>query len=197
MFNKPSFFQTLSSDLTMNSTSFSGRAWLKLFLIGFFLISFTPAASAQRLVMDEAKTSVKAFDFNAKYFSGESVKLSKFHGQVIFLNFWATWCIPCRLEMPSMEILKGKLEGEKFVMLAVNIMEESEKVEKFLAEFDAPLTFGIVMDKDGKISSTYSASNLPITYIIDKKGFVRWRAVGGRPWDSPEAVKLLRAMAKE
>ena len=140
------------------------------------------------LLMDTPKKPVAALDFEASTPDGKRVRLKDFRGKVVFLNFWATWCVPCRQEMPAMERLAKKMEGRGFKILAVNLMETTAQVRKFLEE--VPVTFTIVMDTTGEISETYGATSLPLTYIIDKEGQVIHRALGPREWDGKESLAL-------
>jgi thiol-disulfide isomerase/thioredoxin len=107
---------------------------------------------------------------------------------VVLLNFWATWCVPCLLEMPAMDRLSRKLAGKPFKLLAVNQAEEREQVEKFAREHR--FSFDLVLDPIGEVGSSYGANRLPMTYIIDKRGFVVRRAIGPREWDNGAALLL-------
>jgi peroxiredoxin len=164
----------------------------------FALARFAPlsaSAATDELLMDVPKQPVPAYDFKATLLTGERVKLSDYRGKVVFLNFWATWCPPCRAEMPAMEKLQQKFQGRPFQMLAVNFMETRAKAKAFVDKMK--LTFPIVMDPHGVIGKNYNAENLPVTYIIDKQGNVIRRAIGPRVWDGPEAVALFEKLVAE
>ncbi|MCZ6532763.1 MAG: TlpA disulfide reductase family protein [SAR324 cluster bacterium] len=154
------------------------------------------ASDDDGLLLDVAKKPVAAFDFHASLVTGEKVRLSDFRGKVVFLNFWATWCVPCVLEMPSMQRLADKLKGKPFRILAVNMMEKKIQVQRFLKN-KVKVSFPIVMDPSGDIAANYSATSLPLTYIIDKKGIIVRRAIGAREWDSPQAVRLMLRLMGE
>ena len=135
------------------------------------------------LLLDSPSELVPALDFTGKTLGGKTIRLSELRGKVVLLNFWATWCVPCLLEMPAMDRLSRKLAGKPFKLLAVNQAEEREQVEKFAREHR--FSFDLVLDPIGEVGSSYGANRLPMTYIIDKRGFVVRRAIGPREWDSP------------
>lgn len=106
-------------------------------------------------------------DFQTEYLNGEQFKLSDLKGKPIVLNFWATWCIPCKREMPLLQKLHN--EG-KIIVVGVNLQEDKKTVEKFVKELN--LTFPIVLDKDGGIEAMYNVLLKPTTYFIDKNGVI-------------------------
>ena len=113
---------------------------------------------------------------------GRSVSFSEFKGKILFVNFWATWCPPCREEMPSMEKLHARLKQKDFVILAVDLMEPASKVEAFFQEFK--LTFMALLDSNGEVGSLFGIRSIPTTLILDKNGMIIGIAVGPRDWDS-------------
>ncbi len=159
-----------------------------------FALAAVPAHGqlAGPLLMDTPKKPVAALDFEASTPDGKRVRLKDFRGKVVFLNFWATWCVPCIREMPDMERLGKIMAGRPFKIMAVNLMETPAQVKKFVEELK--VTFTIVMDTTGEISETYGATSLPLTYIIDKKGQVIHRALGPRDWDGKESVALFEKL---
>lgn len=128
-------------------------------------------------------------DFTLPTLDGSSIALSDLKGKVVLINFWATWCSPCREEMPSLERLYRHFKYEKFALLAVDIMEHPEKVKKFAREYN--LSFPILLDRTGDISAKYAANALPTTYIIDKEGKTVGKAIGPRKWDGDHAKDLI------
>jgi len=108
------------------------------------------------------------------------------------LNFWATWCVPCLLEMPAMDRLNRKLAGQPFKMLAVNLGEAEEQSKKFADQYN--FSYDLVLDPIGEIANAYGANRLPVSYLIDKKGYVIRRAIGPREWDSADALELFRKL---
>lgn len=125
------------------------------------------------------------------------VSLADFKGQVILLNFWASWCPPCIREMPSMERLYQTLKAQDFVVLAVNQTEEMDVVFAFTGQLSVEPTFPILFDSESRISDQYPVMGLPTTFLIDKQGMVRYRAIGGREFDHPEVIKQIQALINE
>jgi peroxiredoxin len=134
-------------------------------------------------------------DFTLPDTEGKSHRLPDYRGQVVVLNFWATWCPPCREEMPAMERLHQMVAGEDIAVVAINVGEDEETIFRFTGDY--PVTFPLLMDREGRIVEEYPVIGLPTTYIIDPDGVIRHRAVGTREWDDPELVEELRALARE
>ncbi|WP_106497530.1 TlpA family protein disulfide reductase [Lentibacillus sp. Marseille-P4043] len=116
------------------------------------------------------ETGEKAPDFELETLSGETVKLSELKGQKVFLNFWASWCGPCRIEMPEMQKFYEEHQGEVEI-IAVNTDTNKEKARKFIDEYD--YTYPVLLDKKMKVSEQYMVSALPTTYFIGKDGKVQ------------------------
>ncbi len=124
---------------------------------------------------------------------GESKSLADFSGKIVLLNIWATWCVPCREEMPALDKLETKLGGKDFQVVAVNIDKGgSEKAAKFLEETGAT-HLALYTDPSGKLFSTLKAVGMPTTLIIDRHGKEIARLVGPADWASPEAVTVIEA----
>jgi peroxiredoxin len=136
-------------------------------------------------------------DFTLEDMDAKKFSLKNYRGKVVLVNFWATWCPPCRREMPSMESLHQKLKGKDFVVLALNQMEDGDKVFTFTGDLGVDLTFPILFDKDSSVSHAYGVMGLPTTYLIDKKGNIRFRAIGGREFDHPEVEKQILQLMQE
>ncbi|MEE9613704.1 MAG: TlpA disulfide reductase family protein [Thermodesulfobacteriota bacterium] len=126
--------------------------------------------------------------FSIRGVDGKKVTLDDFKGKVVFLNFWATWCPPCKEELPAMEALHKKLADKGLAVVAMNDYEPRQKVLDFLAE--TPYTFTVLIDEEGGASERYRALVLPTTFIIDREGKVIGRAYGVRDWDSEMSIKL-------
>ena len=140
---------------------------------------------------------VPAPDFNLEDMDEEKHSLADLRGKVVLLNFWATWCPPCRREMPSMERLYQKFNGEHFTVIAINQMEDGDHVFAFTGQLDVDPTFPILFDTDSKVSTSYRVNGLPTTYLIDKQGNIRFRAIGGREFDHPEVEKQIKQLMQE
>ena len=131
-------------------------------------------------------------EFELKGEDGKLYRLSDYRGQVVILNFWATWCPPCRDEMPSMERAWQKIKGKGIVILAVNMGEDEDAIFEFTGNY--PVTFPLPMDSDGAVIKKYPVVGLPTTYIISPEGMVTHRAVGTREWEHPQLLDQLRKM---
>ncbi|MDP2266698.1 MAG: TlpA disulfide reductase family protein [Thiobacillus sp.] len=128
---------------------------------------------------------------------GVAHDLTQLKGRVVLINFWATWCPPCRREMPSMERLTQELKGEAFTVLAVNVGESVNGIELFTSQLDADLSFPILLDRSSLSMQTWKIAGLPTTYLVDKKGRVVAGAIGGREFDHPDMVRAIRAELKK
>ena len=131
----------------------------------------------------------QAPSFKLKDLNGEEVKLEDHRGKIIFLNFWANWCLPCRVEMPSMEKLYTEFKDRDFIILAVDLREGTKKVRAFKEKFK--LNFPILLDSDGMVGSRYGVRFIPTTYLIDREGYIIGVALGARDWSSKEAFELI------
>jgi len=125
---------------------------------------------------------------------GAKHKLADYRGKVVLVNFWATWCVPCRDEMPSIERLRASLEGKPFVVLAVNLAEPESRIRKFLEA--VPVRFPVLLDRDTQASKAWQARLLPVTYIVGPDGAIRYRYVGELDWSGPEARKAILGLLK-
>jgi thiol-disulfide isomerase/thioredoxin len=125
---------------------------------------------------------------------GKKHSLADYRGKVVLVNFWATWCEPCREEMPSMERLRVSLAGRPFVVLAVNLAEPESRITKFLAT--VPVGFPILLDRDTKTTRAWQAKVLPATYIVGPDGAIRYRHLGDLDWSKPEVRKQILGLMK-
>jgi peroxiredoxin len=131
-------------------------------------------------------------DFTLPSHHGQQVSLHDYRGKVLFLNFWATWCIPCREEMPAMEQLHQMFQSRGLVILALNLKESPDKVKAFFAQHQ--LSYTALLDANGAISRDYTVMGLPTTYLISREGKLLARGVGGRDWTRAEGKDLIRAL---
>jgi len=136
-----------------------------------------------------------AAEFSLSGEDGKTYRLSDYRGKVVILNFWATWCPPCRREMPALERLWQKVKNKEMVVLAVNVGENADIIFEFTGNY--PVSFPLLMDKDGKVIENYPVQGLPTTYIIDPHGNVTHRAVGGREWDDDAIVSELERILNQ
>lgn len=128
---------------------------------------------------------------------GKSHNLAELRGKVVLVNFWATWCPPCRREMPSMQRLYQSLPKERFEILAVNIGEDDGTVFAFTGTLEPSPTFPLLLDHDSGALRKWPVKGLPTSFIIDKKGRMVLRAVGGRDFDSPSVAAQLQTLIDE
>jgi peroxiredoxin len=170
-------------------------------LLGCLMMFSAQAAEPQQPKLGYQLTalseSLPAPDFTLEDMDKRKFSLKDYRGKVVLLNFWATWCPPCRREMPSLERLHQKFKGKDFVVLALNQMEDGDKVFTFTGDLGVELTFPIIFDKDSSVSRAYGVQGLPTTYVVDKKGNVRFRAIGGREFDHPEVEKQILQLMQE
>ena len=138
-----------------------------------------------KLSVERFEKKVRALDFSLEDLNGNTVKLRDLKGKVVFLNFWATWCPPCRLEMPTMEELHQEFSGQGLVILAINYRESPDKVRSFVKQHG--LTFTTLLDKEEKVFGLYRAWSLPTTYLINKNGEIVGKVIGYRDWHGEQA----------
>jgi peroxiredoxin len=125
--------------------------------------------------------------------NGRIWKLADLRGQVVFVNFWATWCPPCREEMPSMDRLYRELGGEAFELLAVSQDDQGRAaVDAFVKE--VPVSFPVLLDPERRVGSAYGVWGYPETFVIDREGRIVERVIGPREWDTAEQKQQLRAL---
>jgi len=132
-------------------------------------------------------------DFSLRDLEGRVYRLADLRGKVVFLNLWATWCPPCREEMPSMEALYRRLKHRDFVMLAVSEDEAGAAVVKPFVE-SLGVTFPVLLDPEGRLPARYGVTGFPETFIIDKSGKLVTHQIGPANWESKEVVDFLLAL---
>lgn len=138
----------------------------------------------------------KATSFSLPDLSGRLTSLSDFQGKVVVLNFWATWCGPCRVEMPSMEQTYRKLKAEGLEILAISSDVEGVRVTRPFVEANG-FTFQVLHDTEYQTSASYGVRTLPMSYVVDREGVIQHRIFGARDWNSPEAHKMLRTLLQQ
>jgi peroxiredoxin len=121
---------------------------------------------------------------------GRLHRLEDYRGKVVLVNFWATWCEPCREEMPSMNRLRASLEGQAFAVLAVNLAESEARIRRFVEQL--PLEFPVLLDRDSGAARAWRARLLPVSFVIGPDGRIRYSAVGEIDWTQPRVGRLIR-----
>ena len=127
---------------------------------------------------------------------GKSIDLTQFKGRVVMINFWATWCGPCRQELPLLEDIYKKYKPMGFTMLGVNVEPDSTAAEAWLQK-QKPVSFPIAFDVDSKVSKLYKVAGMPSTVFVDRKGNVRVMHKGYKPGDEDFYLTQIRSMLKE
>ena len=155
-----------------------------LALIGADAVRIARNWNAIKTVRTPAGT--QAPDFDLPFLDGGRVHLAENRGSVVVLAFWATWCEPCRAEMPSMDKLRGALAGKPFEVLAVNVAEPLSRIEKFVDAL--PLGFPLLRDRDGAVAKAWQARILPASFLVGRDGKIRYFAYGELDWSS-DAVR--------
>ncbi|TVQ89794.1 MAG: TlpA family protein disulfide reductase [Chromatiaceae bacterium] len=133
-------------------------------------------------------------DFDLAGPDGTRHRLEALRGKPVILNFWATWCPPCRAEMPSLQRAWEQVGDEGIMVMAVNVGEELEDVQRFLEQL--PLDFPLPMDTDSKVTQRWPLRGLPTTFIVGPDGRLVYKAVGEREWDDPEILDQVRALKR-
>lgn len=127
--------------------------------------------------------------------SGETVSLEDLKGQVVMINFWATWCAPCRREMPHLEALHQRYSDLGFTLLGVNVEENTSGVEKFLKE--TPVSFEVLYDPSNEVSALYDVVAMPSTVMVDREGNLRYMHHGYQSGYEHEYQAQIRALLRE
>lgn len=126
---------------------------------------------------------------------GDTVTLEKLKGQVVMINFWASWCGPCRTEMPLLDQMYKRYSSLGFTLLGVNVESDTKDAEKLLQQ--VPVSFPVLFDKENKVSKLYEVNAMPSTVFIDRKGNVRYLHRGYKNGDEGEYLNQIRALLKE
>jgi len=159
---------------------------MALFIAGMFLMDRAPGNKARAITSGD-----RAPEFRLKTIEGGSVSLADFRGKVVMVHFWATWCPPCVEEIPTLDRLYRSLMGKDFMMLAVS---EDEGGEGGVASFirQNRLNLPVLLDTGSEVARLYGTYKLPETYIVDRQGVVRYKAIGPRDWTDPSSIQILQ-----
>lgn len=165
-------------------------------------VTLLPACSREKSPAKPAAVSAAkavegsaAPDFTVKDLDGKDVTLASLKGSVVLVNFWATWCPPCKEEIPSMIRLNQAMAGKAFRMLAISIDEDGkEAVGNF---FKGSKELPVYLDTDSKTSQLYGTTGVPETFIVDKQGIIQKKIVGGMDWGAPEVIAYMDELLKK
>lgn len=142
---------------------------------------------------DDPIPLAKAPQFTLSSVDRKTYQLSDFRGKLLVVNFWASWCLPCRDEFPSMNRASKTLGNQAIVWLAINVGEDREAIEAFRSDF--PIDFTVLLDTDGRVSEAWRVSGMPTTYVINADGDTAYKAVGKREWDDARHLRMLRRLS--
>lgn len=163
-------------------------------LASLLLISSVTAAFAadDEQTLTTVAKPYKAPEFVLRTDDGKTYRLADYRGKVVVVNFWATWCPPCRQEMPSMDRAYKQLQKDGIEIVAVNVGENEDAIFAFTGVI--PVSFPLLLDPEAKVVQQYRVRGLPTTYVVDPNGMVVYSAVGGREWDAPSIASTLRKL---
>lgn len=160
----------------------------RLILLCLIALSFT-AAHAARGELKPYTGTLTSPDFRLKDLQGQQHQLSDYRGDIVLVQFWATYCTPCRKEMPTMNRLIQKMQGKPFQIVTINMAEPRDAVEQFVKEVS--VDFPVLMDEDGSTIGQWKVFAAPANFIINKQGKIIYTLFGAIDWDSDEMVSKL------
>ena len=162
-------------------------------LVSLLLIGTNAHASSKTLT--PLKFHPVAPEFILQDIYGRQHALADYRGKVVVVNFWATWCSPCRAEMPSMQRAANWLAKHDISLLAVGVGETRDRVQDFHQSM--PVTFPLLLDTRSEVMEAWAARSLPTTYVLDQEGRIIYLAIGSREWDSPSILKQIVSIKKQ
>jgi len=165
--------------------------------LGFKRLAAAALVAVLSLPLLGAVTGKPAPQFNLPSKDGKTISLAQYKGQVVMINFWASWCHPCRDEMPLLENIYKQYNKLGFVLLGVNVEPDSKAADGFLTALKSPVTFPVLYDRDSKVSQEFSVASMPSTVIVDRKGNVRMLHLGYKPGDEQEYMNSIRQLVRE
>ncbi len=163
-----------------------------LWLTGLLLMLLLNVAACGEQKLTDMPRKAKAPGYELVDMDGVKHTLDELKGQPVILNFWATWCPPCREEMPSMNRAWAKIKDQGIAMVAINVGEDEDTIFSFMADY--PIDFTVLLDASGDIINRWPVKGLPTTYVIDPEGRVVYQAIGGREWDDEGLLDKVRAL---
>ena len=163
---------------------------LKTTLLGAILVIFTASSLASSSLEGR-----DAPDFVLKSATGENLRLSEYRGDVVMINFWATWCGPCRQEMPLLDDLYGRYQRVGFNLLGVNIDDDSRRAMQMIEELG--VNFPVLFDESKEVSKLYEVDAMPVTVLVDREGNVRFVHHGYKPGYEDKYLDQVRTLLRE
>lgn len=159
-------------------------------LLGAILVIFTVSTLAASSLEGQV-----APDFVLRSATGENLRLSEYRGDVVLINFWATWCGPCRQEMPLLDDLYGRYQRVGFNLLGVNIDEDSRRAMQMVQELG--VNFPVLFDENKEVSKLYEVEAMPVTILVDREGIVRHVHHGYKPGYEEKYLTEIRSLLRE
>ena len=159
-------------------------------VIAFLMLLIFAGSSYAGQALTPVPGNLPAPDFALPDTNGQQHRLSDYRGAPVILNFWATWCPPCREEIPSMNRAWQVLRQEGIAILAVNVGEDEDTIFIFTADY--PAEFPLLLDRTGEIIGQWPVKGLPTTFVIAPDGTIAYRAIGGREWDDKALLEMIR-----
>jgi peroxiredoxin len=163
---------------------------LRTTLLGAILVIFTASSLAASSLEGQV-----APDFVLKSASGENLRLSEYRGDVVLINFWATWCGPCRQEMPLLDDLYGRYQRVGFSLLGVNIDDDSRRAMQMVQELG--VNFPVLFDESKEVSKLYKVEAMPVTVLVDREGRIRHVHNGYKPGYEEKYLTEIRSLLRE
>ena len=170
------------------------RRRLCTFALGVTLMGSWAAGAGADALLDPVGDTPPAPSLSLPAVDGGEIDIEALQGRVVLVNFWATWCAPCREEMPSLQRLWERLAGDDFEVLAVDVGESRGAVRRFLDTLDTPLEFPLLLDEDNAVTQLWPVIGLPTTYVVSRDGRLRYQALGERDWSSEAMRERLEAI---
>ena len=163
------------------------------------LLNLQPAISEAALEdrLDPVASERAPWFGNVQWFNSAVSGDDSFHDKVVLVNFWATWCPPCIEELPSMQMARASYDQTDFEVVAVNVGETRAEVQNFISAMKLSLRFPIVIDEKLKVYGNWEVRGLPTSFLVDRNGMIRFKAVGGRNFNSENIRSIIQGLINE
>lgn len=160
------------------------------------LIMFVNKVDLEPFEVEYPAEAFIAPSFTLPSVSGGQLSLKDYRGKVVFINFWATWCATCKVEMPSMEKVYRKFKDQGLEMLTISVDKDQSLIKPFMKEYD--LTFPVLLDPESETAKkTYKTTGVPETFIVNKQGIIVHKAIGPRDWASNDAMAAFKQLVEQ
>jgi peroxiredoxin len=188
---RPILLQAVATD----ERRFASLLVAMLLALALSLVSPLATTAEADTALDRLPGTPPAPEFQLSGPNDEVYRLADFKGQPLVVNFWATWCPPCRAEMPAMQRAWEQLKPDGINLIAINVGEDAETVQAFLEQ--VPVSFPLPLDPDSEVAQQWPMRGLPTTFVVAPDGRILYKAVGEREWDHPELLEQLRALKRD